>query len=158
MSSDTPGRVALVTGGSRGIGAAIAADLYAQGYRVAATSRSATAPEGVLPIACDVTDVDSVDAAFSQVEQEFGPVEVLIANAGITRDGLLARMKEEDFTEVLDTNLTGAYRVIHRAARAGPFWPYRLDVISGGSTRFPRAGQLCGVEGRNAWDGPLYNP
>ena len=86
MSSDTPGRVALVTGGSRGIGAAIAADLYAQGYRVAATSRSATAPEGVLPIACDVTDVDSVDAAFSQVEQEFGPVEVLIANAGITRD------------------------------------------------------------------------
>ena len=118
MSSDTLGRVALVTGGSRGIGAAIAADLYAQGYRVAATSRSATAPEGVLPIACDVTDVDSVDAAFSQVEQEFGPVEVLIANAGITRDGLLARMKEEDFTEVLDTNLTGAYRVIHRAARA----------------------------------------
>src|SRR5260364_398471 len=85
MSLDTPGRVALVTGGSRGIGAAIAADLYAQGYRVAATSRSATAPEGVLPIACDVTDVDSVDAAFS---------------------------------EVLDTNLTGAYRVIHRAARA----------------------------------------
>ena len=72
----------------------------------------------MLPIACDVTDVDSVDAAFSQVEQEFGPVEVLIANAGITRDGLLARMKEEDFTEVLDTNLTGAYRVIHRAARA----------------------------------------
>ena len=74
MSPDTPGRVALVTGGSRGIGAAIAADLHAQGYRVAATSRSATAPEGVLPVACDVTDADSVDAAFSQVEKEFGPV------------------------------------------------------------------------------------
>ena len=85
---------------------------------MAATSRSATAPEGVLPVACDVTDADSVDAAFSQVEKEFGPVEVLIANAGITRDGLLARMKEEDFTDVLDTNLTGAYRVIRRAARA----------------------------------------
>ncbi|MDU1589774.1 MAG: SDR family oxidoreductase, partial [Cutibacterium avidum] len=83
-----------------------------------ATSRSATAPEGVLPVACDVTDADSVDAAFSQVEKEFGPVEVLIANAGITRDGLLARMKEEDFTDVLDTNLTGTYRVIRRAARA----------------------------------------
>ena len=66
MSLDTPGRVALVTGGSRGIGAAIAADLHAQGYRVAATSRSATAPEGVLPIACDVTDADSVDVAFSR--------------------------------------------------------------------------------------------
>lgn len=118
MSPDTPGRVALVTGGSRGIGAAIAADLHAQGYRVAATSRSATAPEGVLPVACDVTAADSVDAAFSQVEKEFGPVEVLIANAGITRDGLLARMKEEDFTDVLDTNLTGTYRVIRRAARA----------------------------------------
>ena len=85
---------------------------------MAATSRSATAPEGVLPVACDVTDADSVDAAFSQVEKEFGPVEVLIANAGITRDGLLARMKEEDFTDVLDTNLTGTYRVIRRAARA----------------------------------------
>ena len=71
-----------------------------------------------MPVACDVTDADSVDAAFSQVEKEFGPVEVLVANAGITRDGLLARMKEEDFTDVLDTNLTGAYRVIRRAARA----------------------------------------
>lgn len=71
-----------------------------------------------MPVACDVTDADSVDAAFSQVEKEFGPVEVLIANAGITRDGLLARMKEEDFTDVLDTNLTGTYRVIRRAARA----------------------------------------
>ena len=71
-----------------------------------------------MPVACDVTDADSVDAAFSQVEKEFGPVEVLVANAGITRDGLLARMKEEDFTDVLDTNLTGTYRVIRRAARA----------------------------------------
>lgn len=112
------GRVALVTGGSRGIGAAIAEALAADGYRVAATSRSGKAPEGVLPVVCDVTDADSVDAAFTTVEEELGPIEVLVANAGITKDGLLARMKEEDFTSVLDTNLTGAYRVIRRAARA----------------------------------------
>ncbi len=112
------GRVALVTGGSRGIGAAVAQALAADGYRVAATSRSGTAPEGVLPVVCDVTDAGSVEAAFAAVEAELGPVEVLVANAGITKDTLLARMTEEDFTSVVDTNLTGTYRVIRRAARA----------------------------------------
>lgn len=118
MSERTSGRVALVTGGSRGIGAAIAADLLEHGYRVAATSRSGTAPDGVLAAPCDVTDSDSVDAAFTRVEEELGPVEVLVANAGITHDTLLARMKEEDFTSVVDTNLTGAWRAVRRAARA----------------------------------------
>ena len=111
------GRVALVTGGSRGIGAAIAAALAQAGYRVAATSRSGKAPDGVLPVVCDVTDSESVDHAFTTVEEQLGPVEVLVANAGVTRDGLLARMKEDDFTSVVDTNLTGTYRVVRRAAR-----------------------------------------
>ena len=111
------GRVALVTGGSRGIGAAIAAALAQAGYRVAATSRSGKAPDDVLPVVCDVTDSESVDHAFTTVEEQLGPVEVLVANAGVTRDGLLARMKEDDFTSVVDTNLTGTYRVVRRAAR-----------------------------------------
>lgn len=111
------GRVALVTGGSRGIGAAIAAALAQAGYRVAATSRSGKAPDGVLPVVCDVTDSESVDHAFTTVEEQLGPVEVLVANAGVTRDGLLVRMKEDDFTSVVDTNLAGTYRVVRRAAR-----------------------------------------
>ena len=111
------GRVALVTGGNRGIGLAIAQALAADGHTVAVTSRSGEAPGGLRAFACDVTDPDSVDAAFTAIEAELGPVEILVANAGITRDTLLLRMSEEDFDAVLDTNLVGAFRVTKRASR-----------------------------------------
>ncbi|MBA3287320.1 MAG: 3-oxoacyl-ACP reductase FabG [Acidimicrobiia bacterium] len=111
------GRVVLITGGSRGIGLACARRLAAGGDRVAVTYRSSEAPEGVFGVKCDVTSGADVDAAFATVEEEFGgPVEVLVSNAGVTRDGLLLRMSEDDFTSVLDANLTAAYRVAKRAA------------------------------------------
>jgi 3-oxoacyl-[acyl-carrier protein] reductase len=111
-------RTVLITGGNRGIGYAIAEEFVAQGHRVAVTSRSGSGgPEGALTVAADVTDSASVDAAFTQVEQELGPIEVVVANAGITKDTLLLRMSEDDFTDVIDTNLTGAFRVVKRASK-----------------------------------------
>ena len=112
-----PSRVVLVTGGSRGIGQGIAERLVKAGHRVAATYRSGEVPPGVLGVQCDVTDPDQVDMAFSQVESALGNVEVLVANAGITRDTLLMRMSDEDWDQVIATNLTGAFRVARRAAR-----------------------------------------
>ena len=112
-----PARVVLVTGANKGIGASIAAHLRDQGYRVAGTYRSGQVPEGVFGVQCDITDSDQVDAAFTAVEKELGPVEVLVANAGITKDGLLMRMGEDDFASVIDTNLTGTFRVVKRATR-----------------------------------------
>ncbi|MEV2237938.1 3-oxoacyl-ACP reductase FabG [Micromonospora sp. NPDC049891] len=109
-------RTVLVTGGNRGIGLAIAQAFAKQGDRVAITHRGSGAPEGLFGVRCDITDADSVDAAFTAVEAELGPVEVLVANAGITDDTLLLRMSEEQFTRVLDTNLTGAYRCAKRAS------------------------------------------
>ena len=115
------GRVVLVSGATRGIGAACAAWFLANGDRVAATYRSEPAPapeegaERYLSVRCDVTDAASVDEAFATVEEHFGPVEILVANAGITRDALILRMDEEAWHAVLDTNLTGAYRVAKRA-------------------------------------------
>jgi 3-oxoacyl-[acyl-carrier protein] reductase len=109
-------RTVLVTGGNRGIGLAIAQGFADQGDRVAITHRGTGGPEGVLAVSCDVTDGEAVDAAFTTVEAELGPVEVLVANAGITDDTLLMRMSEEQFTRVLDTNLTGAWRCARRAA------------------------------------------
>ena len=111
------GRSVLVTGGNRGIGFAIATAFAAQGDRVAVTSRSGTAPEGLLAVAADVTDPASLDAAFASVEAAHGPVEVLVANAGITRDQLVMRMADDDFTAVVDTNLAGAWRVAQRATK-----------------------------------------
>ena len=110
-------RSVLVTGGNRGIGLAIARAMTADGDAVAITYRSGTPPEGLLAVKCEVTDSASVDAAFAEVEQAHGPVEVLVANAGMTRDQLLLRMSDEDFGSVLDTNLTGAFRCVRRASR-----------------------------------------
>ncbi|MEV4738742.1 beta-ketoacyl-ACP reductase [Streptomyces sp. NPDC049555] len=110
-------RSVLVTGGNRGIGLAIARALSAAGDRVAVTYRSGEPPEGLFGVRCDVTDADQVTQAFSAIEQEHGPVEVLVANAGITKDNLLLRMDETDFLAVLDANLVGAFRVAKQAAR-----------------------------------------
>jgi 3-oxoacyl-[acyl-carrier protein] reductase len=110
-------RSVLVTGGNRGIGLAIAQRLAAGGDQVTVTSRSGEKIDGLTVVRCDVRDAAQVDAAFAAAEQEHGPVEVAVANAGITRDQLLALMSEESFADVLDTNLTGAYRVARRAVR-----------------------------------------
>jgi 3-oxoacyl-[acyl-carrier protein] reductase len=112
-----PGRVVLVTGGSRGIGLGVARAFVALGDRVAVTYRSKPPEDAdLVAIKADVTSVEEVDAAFGAVEERWGPVEVLVANAGITKDGLLLRMGEADFADVVDTNLTGAYRCAKRAA------------------------------------------
>jgi 3-oxoacyl-[acyl-carrier protein] reductase len=110
-------RSVLVTGGNRGIGRAIAEAFVANGDQVAITYRSGEPPEGVLAVKCDVTDPDSVEAAFTEVEAAHGPVEVLVANAGITADTLVLRMSEEDWSKVIETNLTGSFRVAKRAAK-----------------------------------------
>jgi len=115
--SSNAGRSVLVTGGNRGIGLAIAQAFAAGGDRVAVTYRSGEPPAGLFGVRCDVTDPASVDAAFEQVEAEHGPVEVLVANAGITRDQLIMRMAEEDFSAVVDTNLAGSWRVAKRATK-----------------------------------------
>jgi 3-oxoacyl-[acyl-carrier protein] reductase len=115
---ENEGPVALVTGGNRGIGAACAVALAAAGSRVAVGSRSGRAPDGTLGVHLDVTGADAVDKAFTQVEAELGPVEVLVSNAGIVHDTLLLTMSENAFSEVVDTNLLGAYRVAKRAARS----------------------------------------
>ena len=113
----TNARTVLVTGGNRGIGRSIAEEFVKLGHRVAVTVRSGSGPDGTLSVVADVTDAASLDRAFAEIEEKLGPVEVLVANAGITRDMLLMRMTDEDFEQVLDTNLTGAFRVVKRATK-----------------------------------------
>jgi 3-oxoacyl-[acyl-carrier protein] reductase len=110
-------RSVLVTGGNRGIGLAIATAFAEAGDRVAVTYRSGEAPEGLLGVRCDITDAEQVEQAYKEIEAAHGPVEVLVANAGITRDTLLLRMSEDDFSSVLETNLTGTFRVVKRGVK-----------------------------------------
>ena len=110
-------RVALVTGGNRGIGKAIAEKLISEGYKVAITSRDGSGPEGAFKVSAELTDSASLDAAFSEIEAELGPIEILVANAGITNDQLLLRMSDDDFESVIDTNLNGTFRVVKRSIR-----------------------------------------
>lgn len=110
-------RSVLVTGGNRGIGLAVAQRLAADGHKVAVTHRGSGAPEGLFGVHCDVTDSAAVDRAFTEVEEHQGPVEVLVANAGVTADMLIMRMTEENFEKVINANLTGVFRVAKRASR-----------------------------------------
>lgn len=111
-------RVVLVTGGNRGIGKSIAETFIAAGYKVAVTVRSGGGPAGALAVQADVRDAAALDAAFAEIEEKLGPVEILVANAGITKDTLLMRMTDEEFEEVIDTNLSGSFRVLRRATKS----------------------------------------
>ena len=115
MSEASP--IALVTGGNRGIGLAIATALESDGCDVVITYRSGSAPVGFKSVIMDVTSEESVEAAFASIEEQWGIPEIIVANAGITKDTLVLRMSEEDFTSVIDTNLTGAFRVAKRASK-----------------------------------------
>lgn len=114
----TTTRTVLVTGGNRGIGYAIAEQCVEAGHKVAVTARSGEGPQGTLTVRADVTDGESLDNALAEVEQQLGPIEVVVANAGITRDTLLMRMSDEDFETVINTNLTGVFRVVKRAIKS----------------------------------------
>ena len=139
-------RTVLVTGGNRGIGLACARTFAEQGDRVAVTCRGEAPPEvleaGLLPVACDITDADQVEAAFARVEEELGAVELLVSNAGITRDSLVLRMSDDDFTDVLEANLTGGFRVARRAVKGmmRARWG-RIVFVSSIAGRIGQAGQ-----------------
>ena len=139
-------RTVLVTGGNRGIGLACARAFAEQGDRVAVTCRDDAPAEvleaGLLPVACDITDADQVEAAFARVEEELGAGEVLVSNAGITRDSLVLRMSDDDFTDVLEANLTGGFRVARRAVKGmmRARWG-RIVFVSSIAGRIGQAGQ-----------------
>lgn len=116
--TNSQSRVVLITGGNRGIGYAIATEFVAQGHKVAVTVRSGSGPKGALAVKADVLDPASLDQAIAEVEANLGPIEVLVANAGITKDTLLLRMSDEDFEGVINTNLNGVFRVLKRASKS----------------------------------------
>jgi 3-oxoacyl-[acyl-carrier protein] reductase len=111
-------RTVFITGGNRGIGFSIAKEYLALGYRVAVSARTGQGPEGCLTVIADVTDPESLDRAIAEIETKLGPIEILVANAGITKDTLLMRMSDEEFESVIDTNLNGVFRVIKRASKS----------------------------------------
>jgi 3-oxoacyl-[acyl-carrier protein] reductase len=111
-------RTVLITGGNRGIGYSLAESFLAAGHRVAVSARSGEGPSGALTVRADVTDGASLDTAIAEVENQLGPIEVLVANAGITKDTLILRMSDEDFEEVINTNLSGVFRVVKRAIKS----------------------------------------
>jgi 3-oxoacyl-[acyl-carrier protein] reductase len=117
-TSTTQSRSVFITGGNRGIGRAIAEAFIAAGDEVAVTTRNGGAPEGALDVRCDITDPAAIEEAFAAAEAAHGPVEVLVANAGITKDTLLLRMSESDWSDVIDTNLTGSFRLAKRATKS----------------------------------------
>ena len=156
-------RSVLVTGGNRGIGLAVARRLAADGHKVAVTHRGSgrAGDEDLFAVQCDVTDSAAVDAAFTEVEEHQGPVEVLVANAGVTADMLIMRMSEENFAKVIDANLTGVFRVAKRASRnmhQEALRPDDLHGFGGRPDRSARTGQLLGLQGRSGGHGPLADP
>jgi 3-oxoacyl-[acyl-carrier protein] reductase len=147
----TSGRTVLVTGGNRGIGYSIAQRFLDDGYTVAVTARSGEGPPGVLTVRADVTDGESLDRAIAEVEKAHGPISVLVANAGITRDTLLMRMSDEDFDDVITTNLGGVFKVVKRCiksmikARHG-----RIILISSVVGLYGSAGQVNYASSKSA--------
>lgn len=136
-------RSALVTGASKGIGRAIAERLVASGYAVTGTYRSGGVPDGVLGVQADITDADQLEAAFVAAEQAHGPVEILVCNAGITADGLLMRMSDDQWDSVIATNLTASFKLVRRASRAMIKGRYgRIVLVSSVVALLGSAGQV----------------
>jgi 3-oxoacyl-[acyl-carrier protein] reductase len=136
-------RTVLVTGGNRGIGLSIAQEFLAAGHRVAVTARTGSGPTGSLTVIADVTDGASLDRAFAEVEEKLGPIEVLVANAGITRDTLVMRMSDDDFDDVVSTNLGGSFRVVKRVVKGMLKAKFgRIILISSVVGLFGSAGQV----------------
>jgi len=144
-------RTVLITGGNRGIGYSLAEEFVAAGHRVAVTARSGSGPAGSLTVTADVTDGESLDRAFSEIEEKLGPVEVLVANAGITRDTLVMRMSDEDFDDVVNTNLGGSFRVVKRATKGMLKAKFgRIILISSVVGLYGSAGQVNYASSKSA--------